>query len=560
MPTANFKPAAVLTVLALTFGYHLRTRPLVNLLLETLFAVIIYRLTLHPLAGYPGPWLAAATDWYNIYYCFTGDRHLDFYRLHEKYGSAVRYGPNRVSFRSATALADIYGSQANTQKSAVYSAFTHFFSVPASLTTIDRQAHAFKRRVTSRALNPRAVQDLEELILQNVRALCTALTIPADPYREENYEKKKDPITEKDHSSWGHPHDLTTTIKCLLSDIMGDVTFSRHWNMQSSPRNRHILSLMAQGTRGINLAGHMPILLKLHLDRLCFPTLTRGVQQFFQLSEEQSSWRAAQAPDSLQHQDLFGALLDARDPRSGQGYTPRDLIAEAGFLIIAGTDTTATTITATLFYLLHNVEAHVRAQSEVSLAFGDVEEIRIGPALARCEFLYACVKEALRLNPPVGSVLPRQVLKGGLVVSVMDDDDGGADRRCFVPEGTDVGVPMYALQRDGRYWVEPHAFRPERWLGVDAEKGEGDGDVTAYAPFGAGRTSCVGKHLAYQEMGIILARLLWLFDLRMYSVENETNKKEGDASWGRERSEEFQTRDVFTSSHEGPVVQFRKRI
>ncbi|GAQ42208.1 hypothetical protein AtubIFM55763_003598 [Aspergillus tubingensis] len=556
MPIANTKAAALLTLLALTLGYHLRTWPLVDLILETLFAVIIYRLTLHPLASYPGPWLAAATDWYNIYYCFTGDRHLDFYRLHEEYGSAVRYGPNRVSFRSATALADIYGSQANTQKSAVYSAFTHFFTVPASLTTIDRKAHAFKRRVTSRALNPRAVQDLEELILQNVRALCTALTIPADPYPLKNNE---DPTTEKDPSfSWGRTHDLTTTIKCLLSDIMGDVTFSRHWNMQSSPRNRHILSLMAQGTRGINLAGHMPTLLKLNLDRLCFPTLTRGVQQFFHLSEEQSSWRAAQPPDTLPHRDLFASLLDARDPHSGQGYTPRDLIAEAGFLIIAGTDTTATTITATLFYLLHNQEAYVRAQTEVRAAFEDVENIRIGPALAGCAFLYACVNEALRLNPPVSSVLPRQVLEGGLVVGVMDDNDGGgADRKYFVPEGTDVGVPMYALQRDGRYWVDPHAFRPERWLGVDAE----DGGVTAYAPFGAGRTSCVGKYLAYQEMGIILARLLWLFDMRLDSVHREEgDKKKGDATWGRNRRDEFQTRDVFTSSHDGPVVQFRRRI
>lgn len=92
---------------------------------------------------------------------------------------------------------------------------------------------------------------------------------------------------------------------------------------------------------------------------------------------------------------------------------------------------------------------------------------------------------------------------------------------------------------------------------VDAE----DGGVTAYAPFGAGRTSCVGKYLAYQEMGIILARLSWLFDMRLDSVHREEgDKKKGDAAWGRNRRDEFQTRDVFTSSHDGPVVQFRRRI
>jgi hypothetical protein len=40
----------------------------------------------HPLAKYPGPWWAGLTDWYSVYHIFKGDRHLDFYRLHERYG------------------------------------------------------------------------------------------------------------------------------------------------------------------------------------------------------------------------------------------------------------------------------------------------------------------------------------------------------------------------------------------------------------------------------------------------------------------------------------------
>ena len=47
----------------------------------------VYRLSFHPLAKYPGPWSGAMTDWYTVYHCIVGDRHIDFYQLHCKYGS-----------------------------------------------------------------------------------------------------------------------------------------------------------------------------------------------------------------------------------------------------------------------------------------------------------------------------------------------------------------------------------------------------------------------------------------------------------------------------------------
>jgi hypothetical protein len=51
-----------------------------------ILGVIVYRLTFHPLAKYPGPFLAKITDVYLAYYAWKGDRHLEFYRCHGKYG------------------------------------------------------------------------------------------------------------------------------------------------------------------------------------------------------------------------------------------------------------------------------------------------------------------------------------------------------------------------------------------------------------------------------------------------------------------------------------------
>lgn len=59
---------------------------LVGFLLIYVAGVVVYRLTLHPLAKYPGPFLAKVTDIYLAYHAWKGDRHLEFYRCHEKYG------------------------------------------------------------------------------------------------------------------------------------------------------------------------------------------------------------------------------------------------------------------------------------------------------------------------------------------------------------------------------------------------------------------------------------------------------------------------------------------
>ena len=385
-----------------------------------------------------------------------------------------------------TGLRDIYHVRANCQKSQFFGVFSHFFKVP----TIDRKAHAFKRRVDAVALNSAAIHELEESILKNVNKFCGLMVDTA--FASQN--------------QWSPDRNMSELTGYLMTDIKGDITFHRSWNMLQSTKNRALLKTLSEGVEGLNMMGHMQGLLDWNIDKIFFPSSTEGTYQYKQLSEEQSTGRLKH---SSEINDLFGKLMAARDPETGKGFTEEELVAEAGLLIIAGSQTSATAITSTIFYLLTYPVAMRKFTADVLAAFKSLNSIRAGKKLQACAYLRACLDESMRLSPGVGGILPREVLAGGMEV----------DGRSF-PPGTDIGVANYAIHHNETYFPRPYAFYPERWL---LRSSDPDGIEpeqlalarSANAPFSVGHTSCVGKNLAYQEVSITLARLFWLYEARI---------------------------------------------
>ncbi|KAF2017338.1 benzoate 4-monooxygenase cytochrome-like protein P450, partial [Aaosphaeria arxii CBS 175.79] len=497
--------------------------------------VIIYRIRLHPLSKYPGPYLARFTDWYSVYHCALGDRHIDFYRLHQRYGPIVRYGPHRISINTNTALRDVYHVRANVQRSTLFNVFSHFFKVSTVLTTISRKVHVSKRRIMTEALNATTMKGTEEVTLENIRFFCDRM-LDASP------EKSRE---------WSSGRNMTLWCGWLLTDISGDAIFHKSWNMLRSTENRDIFHILGEGAGGLVMVGHMPDILKLKIDRILFRKATEGTYKYQKVAAEQSDWRLQQA-ENIKDPDIFGSLMNTKDPETGRSLTREELIGEAGFLIIAGSDTTASAVTATIFYLLHYPQCLEIARKEVDQHFPNIEDIRSGESLTACKYLYACITEAMRLCPSVGGITPREVMDGGIVI----------DNQEF-PAGTELGVPHYALQHMEEYFPQPFSYVPTRWLlasqhedGVPLE--EWKLANSAFAAFGVGRTQCIGKVQAYSRAMTIIARLLRLFDMRLDpdSSIGEGNPVLGE---GRHRKNEFQTWDQFTSRHDGPMVQFRPR-
>lgn len=155
----------------------------------------------------------------------------------------------------------------------------------------------------------------------------------------------------------------------------------------------------------------------------------------------------------------------------------------------------------TYLLMTHPVQ-YDKLASEIRSHFSSAEDITM-TSVNTCRYLLAVIEEGLRIYPPSSSQHSRNVPAGGATL------DGH-----YVPEGMLVGITTYAILHSGLNFANPDKFAPERWLPEGERPAEYDGDKKeAFQAFSYGPRNCIGKNLAYAEMKIVLARLLWEFDL-----------------------------------------------
>ena len=181
--------------------------------------------------------------------------------------------------------------------------------------------------------------------------------------------------------------------------------------------------------------------------------------------------------------DLVSMLLSTED-----GMSNAQIRDELVTLFLAGHETTALALTWTM-YLLAKHPAHEKVlHDELSEVLGDRDPTY--EDLERLEWTRLCIQEAMRMFPPL-YILPR--------VASEDTELGGYP----IPKGAEVLVWVYFVHHDARWFPEPGAFRPQRFV-------SGSGEVThphAYLPFGAGPRACIGKHFAMVEAQLLLAQI-----------------------------------------------------
>jgi cytochrome P450 len=199
--------------------------------------------------------------------------------------------------------------------------------------------------------------------------------------------------------------------------------------------------------------------------------------------------------NSNHHTDLLALLMDAMDD-DGSQMTPQQLHDETMTLFLAGHETTAQMLAWTWYALSQNPAAEARLQEELSGVLGG-RPIEAAD-FPRLPYLQAVMNEVLRLYPPA-YILARE--------TVEPCEIGGYELR----PGSTIIFSQWVMQRDARYYDDPDAFRPERWLdGLMDRLPAG-----AYFPFGDGPRRCIGQGFALLEAAIVTATLAQKFRFQL---------------------------------------------
>jgi hypothetical protein len=160
------------------------------------------------------------------------------------------------------------------------------------------------------------------------------------------------------------------------------------------------------------------------------------------------------------------------------------------------------------------------------------------------------------MTPPICTTLWRAYPKSSSIDETLIVDGH------VIPPGTEVGVNMYSLHHNARYFPEPYVYNPERWLQEHASservKAQRKIMYDAFTPFSIGSRGCGGKAMAYLEASLTLAKTLWYLDFRR--PEDIAISKVGESRSGMSGGMPvFQVKDQFSSAHKGPILVFKLR-
>ncbi|KAH9784060.1 cytochrome P450 83B1 [Citrus sinensis] len=203
----------------------------------------------------------------------------------------------------------------------------------------------------------------------------------------------------------------------------------------------------------------------------------------------------------MQQEDLIDVLLQIRKHRGFKVDLTLDHIkAVLMDIFVAGTDTSAATMVWTMTYLMMHPRVMKKVQEEIRSLVGGNKSFVDEDDVQELHYLKAVVKEAMRLQPPVPLLVPRETTEKCIV-------DGYE-----IPAKTIVYVNAWAIGRDPEAWENPEEFNPERFIdrSIDFK-----GQNFEFIPFGAGRRICPGMHLGIATVDLALANLLYKFDWEM---------------------------------------------
>ena len=432
------------------------------------------------LSSIPGPFAANFTDLWRYWSQNSPGHASRLVELHRKHGKLVRIGPNHISISDPASVPIVYSTNPTWAKGPSY-----YGAIPVSknravptIIGMGEAQHTAVRKSVGRAFTTSSLLDYEDSIEATGNGLLRVLA-----------EK-----TEVDIGEWLQYFAMDMLIRIAFSDSLGllakgediDGTSAAvmarfdHWGQWGAvPSVDYVMnkSRLATALRGV---GDSP--------------LARVAQAKLEARKKDT--------DKLAYKDLCAKFLE------GQSKYP-ELIRQDEILGIimstigAGADTTAGTLTYTLYFLSKHATAKNRLEQEIeeNLVTGKLSRTPKWAEVNRMPYLDAVLKESMRLLPIASWGLDRVVPPAGATIAGV-----------FIPGGTIVGCQIDAIHLDEEvYGNDATTFRPERWL--EASEDQRRYMDRAFLAFSAGKRTCTGVHIAWLEMKKTLPLLLMNFDV-----------------------------------------------
>ncbi|KAF2091421.1 benzoate 4-monooxygenase cytochrome P450 [Saccharata proteae CBS 121410] len=458
----------------------------------------IYNIFFHPLRSYPGPLLNAASPLPRAWQRISGTEIPNLHRLHQQYGDVVRLSPNELDFIDPKAWKEIHGHPIGGKPALPKDPRSYgpaSYDEPGMFVS-DDVSHARQRRIFSHAFSDRALKEQEPLLSKYVHLLVHQLTT----------------------KSASGPLDLVKWYNFTTFDVMGDLTFGEPLQLlQGSEYNAWVGNIFgALKLLGMmnSLRFYFPMALSL-LQLMIPPSLKAKSDEHKRFTKDRVTKRLEQ---ETERPDIWSLVMRRKDDAL-KALTMGEMLANAEVFMIAGTETTATLLSGCTFYLLKNPDVMKKLAEEVRGSFASKEEMTL-ESLRRLPFMNACLEEALRMYPPVPVGLPRRTPRQGFEVCGK-----------LVPGNVTIMISQYPAYRSPKNFALPDEFHPERWMTeLDDPRFKNDNKATLQ-PFSLGPRNCIGKNLAYHEMRLILANIVYHFDLSLCEESANWSDQKTWALW-----------------------------
>ncbi|KAL0466680.1 cytochrome P450 [Neurospora intermedia] len=487
---------------------------LLSLLTLYTIYVAIFRLYLSPLADIPGPRLAALTQWYELYYevILGGQYTFKIIELHKQYGPIIRINPWEVHIADPDFHRVLLPTNTNRRRHRT-PFFTKQFGADESIVaTNDHDLHKLRRSAVGPFFSTQNTRALQPVIEERVDALMARL-------REHGKTNK------------GIPLNMMYACSATSYDIISEYCFAKSEHAVEDPDFRaEITNGILTGSNYGKIFQHFPFLVPFLAS--IPPGMLAAISPFYrtflhlracitaQISEIEKSLRTKEGKHAhldIPHPTIFHSFVNTEALPPIEKSVPR--IAQEGQVIVqAGTVTTSWALTISTFHLLdQHATALAKLRKELREAIPDANEPIELARLEQLPYLRAVIKESMRLSVGASGritrVAPDETLRfkpSKLCLRCYPDDhmrttadNKEKEKEWLLPPGTEVSMTSYQITTNPEIFPDPHAFVPERWLGMENEM-----RLEKYMTvFGHGARVCLGMQLAYAEMYLMLSKM-----------------------------------------------------